>query len=385
MPRDLRSSIVAWCMLVIAVGGASRAGARSGEPDERIDALIAALEAYETAVETITWEQEYYAPPDSVQGSATWTLLERSRRSINPAWCVVLDSEFHAVMPGPEHRREVFRDITVGDGTQKLGWAITEGEGVISELDEYFVGGTQLLRAFGRSVDFDGAPHTAPLSHLLRQAKELTYLPPTPEEPWPGIRGASVLRKFMTDCEIRLDPDHGLAPRVVRIIRPHDGLVANEMTVVDYIDGGGAWVPRICINASSYAQAVADVGSPLAPGRENDFREALTLHGLPPELQRDDVRALVERAQRFEVIDRERRLVAGPLTAMDPGEALGSPQILLIRSVRLDPSQDPLSAFDGVDRGGRMFDGFTGQWIEFGEALRRFVERSPRVGEEATP
>lgn len=338
--------------------------------DPRVAALLAGLQAYESSIVSISWRQAVYAPPSKEQYAATWVLLNESWRYWDAGWsCAIHERHLEADPPDfiPAYRESVM----VVDGVRRLSWSVADSHGLLASPDVYPVGGLQLLRALGRSVDFDGAPFTASLSSLLRQAEFLTYLPATAEEPWPGLTGVQVLRHYGVDAQVRLDPAHGMTPRVIRVIRSNDGLVAEDLRVLAVSAHEGVFIPSLCVFGASYAQTVDDIEEPLAAQRKEDLARAMTLDGLPEELHTPGVREAIRTMQAVRVMNANSRRMSGPLTVFDRGgDGILSPQVLVVSDVQLNVSINPDELFTDADRAGQVFDGFSGTFVALREALQ---------------
>lgn len=335
--------------------------------------LIAGLQAYEASIQSISWTEAGYLPPSSDVQRSSWLLRQESSRYWDRSWRWVIDGRTAGSDP-PDYVLTYYESTVVCDGVRRLSWVPGEAEGLLTQPDESVVGGTQLLRALGRSLDLDGAPFTAPLSTLLLQAKVLTFMAPTAEEPWPGLRAEDILRRHGMDVEIRVDPANLFAPRLIRVIRPKDGLVADELLVLSYQDCQSIPIPRVCVHGAYYAQIVDDLSHPVSAQRLADMRDALRLEGLPEELQTLEVRRAVARMQSVRVMDDTTRRVSGLMLVFDAGEGLLGPQILLVREVSLNRASDLCGAFRSMDRAGRVFDGFTRQWITLEDAVAQISE-----------
>jgi hypothetical protein len=300
-------------------------------------------------------------------------MRETSQRYWDSSWRWSISE--HRVSADPPDFEITYHDSIVAcDGTQRLSWVPEHQKGMLTQPNDAPVGGTQLLRALGRSLDMDNLTFTAPMSSLLQHAKSTTFLSPTESEPWPGIHAEQVLEKFDVDVEVRLDPQHGFAPRVVRVIRPGDALIADEVLVLSYQACDGVFVPRLTVQCGRYAQVVKDVASPISDQVLTDLAAALRLEGLPDELHTEEVRDAIAFTQRVLVLDEESRRVSGPMLVFDEGRELICPQIVVIEGVELNRRSRLRTAFDGVDPNGRIFDGFKREWTTMSKASAQLSE-----------
>jgi hypothetical protein len=379
-PRGVRwvltLAAASFAFLHLESRAASPSAWEGGVADESIGTLLVGLEAYEASIYSIAWTQRVYAPPNSDFNSpGVWTLNDETRRYWDVGWCWSVEGRLMGRMP-PDFEVSYDRVVMACDGVRRLSWSADDRQGVLAGPDAFVVGGLQLLRALGRSYDMDGAPATAPLSSLLRGAASLTLMPPTPEEPWPGVRAIRPLRQWDVNIEARLDPSRGMMPCVLRLERPADGLVADELHVISSRVVDGLHVPWVCVQGPRSIGRVTDPDAPLHAHRARDVADALGLRGLPAEVQSDRLRAVV--AELLRVTPRGGGLAVAPLGLLEAeGDGLVTPQVLVVSDVRLNVATSLRATFDEVLEAasdfalgqGRVFDGFTGEFLSIQQAV----------------
>lgn len=264
-----------------------------GPPDPRVAALLDALEAHERSIENLHWKQKSYTPPNAHHKSAEWVLLETSERYVDSHWRW-LHRSWHGICSPPEYVMAYPEALHFGDSNYRLSFGVENNQGVLTEPDGFFAGGCHLWRSLGRSMDYDDFNRTRAPSEFLRRAKELVYLEPTVDEPWPGVRGNNCFDRVLGDIEVRVDPEYGLAPRLFRSIRRGYGTLSETLVVLEYQTVDGVSIPKVGINGANYDMIVQDVQSPLSKERLQEFDQIMVLTGLPDEARTEQAKSWVK-------------------------------------------------------------------------------------------
>lgn len=309
------------------------AAARGADP--RVDALVAAMEAYEGSIESVTWKQSWYAPPCTAMRRPDWLLGEESERYADSFWRWRQESRFFSTNP-PLYEVSYRRVLYFGDGQRRVALPETDWRGIVGEPDGFFTGGCTLLRLLGRHLDYGNHEFGRRPSELMRQAVALEYLEATAEVPWPGLRGKGALSDGTVSLEVRVDPDRGFAPRRFRTIRDRDGATGEELFTVSYSQVDDVWIPSCGVCASPYTEVVSDPDNPLSPAVQKDFQQARTLDGLPEGCRSIDLAAAIASGQRVRVIDATNKIVEGPMACFRSEDGPYAPTVLQVSDVRLN-------------------------------------------------
>jgi hypothetical protein len=339
--------VIVVLMASLAVNAATGQPAAVPKQDDRALAMSRALQAYESSIESLEWRQVWYAPPRVGRGRSDWVLGDESIRAADTRWRVSQSGRMYTTQP-PDWRVEYRPKNFLGDGVVRVAWDAGSNRGVVDDPDGFFAGGGNMLRVLGRYLDYGEFVHGRSAGALAEGAQRLEYLEPTDAEPWPGFRAIGAISQGVVDLEMRLDPERGFAPRVIRTPRQFDGAPAELLVVLEYLDAGGVWVPRAGVVANYYTERVPDLSSPVPDIHMRDFEAALTLDGLPAVGDRDQLRRWIREAHAVRVLNPERRVVHGPLVCFDAQEAVISPAVFFVteatlnRSLTLDEMLDRL-------------------------------------------
>lgn len=279
-------------------------------------------------------------------------------------------------------------EVSFGDGSFRVAADLDLGEGMLTEPVDFPVWGPTLWRSLGRLTDLQATRRGRSLPEVIAGASSREYLAPTESEPWPGIRArdAAALSSGRLDLEVRVDPEHGFCPRLIRLVRLGTGQVGEETHVVDVFEvDPGVWLPRVVI-VQGY-QAVGSVPE-LPPERLQDFERANTLAGLPFEECRVDG---ATQARLRDIVERgwtPGEIVVGtaymPIGAGRADQEIVCPQVLFIESASLRP-RAPLRGFaERIPPDTKMFDGLRGVWAVW-RVLRPGATHLLGDGEERQP
>lgn len=367
-----------WCVIGLAVCGGCGASGWS-EPADDAAALIDALEAYESSLGVVAVKFESFTTPSVEWKRPEWLLLEQSTKLSGDTPFSFLDQRFLAV-DEPDYVTAYTHGMYVDSQGLRATWSFDANRGMLTQHDDYLATGVHPFRALGQSLDYRHLRFSRPASMVLRDDPSPRFLPADEQCPWPGVLAQRVTDGGW-DVEARLDPEVGFAPRWIKVTRRSDGLLAEDMRVIEYRQAGDTWFPSICVLAQNYAQIVEDVDHPLSGSRSADFGRSASLRGLPDELQREDVRSAVESMQRVRILDRATRRVQGPFLVFDEGEPLFAPQIVLVREVDVNASVVQFAAkiFDPVPATAEMYNGLTGQTETAGKVLGLYRSLFPSL------
>ncbi|MFZ2874114.1 MAG: hypothetical protein WAZ94_06495 [Phycisphaerales bacterium] len=350
----------------------------SGEPPADVQnnaaelrALVAAIEGYSADTSAVSWRQRTYIPPCHLASRPAWSLLETSERYMDERWNWGLSIHHRRSDPEADWAVTFKEEVSFGNGCFRAAADLDLGEGVLTEPIDFPVWGPALWRSIGRLTDLQATRRGRSLPEVIAGASTREYLAPTELEPWPGVRArdAAPLSSGSLDLEVRVDPEHGFCPRLIRLVRLGTGQVGEETHVVDVFEvEPGVWLPRIAI-----VQGYQGLGRlpELPPERLQDFEQANTLDGLPLDEWRVDG---ARRARMGDIVARgwvPGRIIVGtvymPVGAGLPDQEIVCPQVLFIESASLGP-RAPLREFAGrIPPETRMFDGLRGVWSTWRE------------------
>ncbi|MCE7973841.1 MAG: hypothetical protein DYG92_05855 [Leptolyngbya sp. PLA1] len=353
----------------MAYGGQPPTAAPTGGPELR--ALVAAIEGYSADTAAVEWRQRTYLPPCQLAHRPTWSLLESSGRYMDERWNWGLDIRHRRSGPEDDWNVTFKEEVSFGNGGVRACADLDLDEGMLTEPTNFHVWGPTLWGCLGRLTDLQATRRGRSLPEVIAAASSREYLEPTASEPWPGIRArdAAPISAGALDLEVRVDPDHGFCPRVIRLVRLGTGQVGEETRVVDVFEAErGVWLPRIAI-VHGY-EALERVPE-LPPERLQDFERANSLEGLP--LDEFGVGEAL-RGQMREIFEggwKPGSIVIGtvylPIGAGRPDQEIVCPQVLFIESATLTP-RTPLRRFaDRMLSDTRMYDGLTGVWTTWRE------------------
>jgi hypothetical protein len=245
--------------------------------------LLEALAAYENSVESLQWEQTSYTPPSTAQRRPGWTKLEESERFASHTGQLIHHSRFIQFSP-PEDKISCDNNLYFGDWSHRVAVGIDERLGMRTDVDDFFAAGCHIWRVMGRSLDYPSLVHGRPLAAVLSAARSIEYVPPFSDEPWPGVRVSGIPLGYL-GVSVRLDPEHGFAPCIIRVFREADGLPIETLAVLEFTKTDGVWIPRVGIEGTMCLATVENPDAPLPPCMAEDFARSENLEGLPDELR----------------------------------------------------------------------------------------------------
>ncbi|MFN0131305.1 MAG: hypothetical protein ACKVW3_02040 [Phycisphaerales bacterium] len=334
--------------------------------------VLGMLEAYERSVRCVSWDQEEFSCPSTNTGGgtlatfATWMLLQRStlyasetREWFMRATKLIRDPPD---VEGQPSKVEQYEMLFFGDGAYRVTRSPATNRGMLTNSDVYSSGGANLWRLLGRYAEPGDPMRAATLSWRLGRARQHVALEPTSEEPWPGVIGVGAASEGVVDVEVRVDPERGGMPRVIRMHATRPGSYVYEtLVVVEAVQVDGIWMPRVGIQASMYSKIVPNVDAPLSPDRQKDFELSRRLEGLPPDIVTPELKRWIDRLQIVEVLDRSRSIVIGPFSVFEPSETTFSPQIMVASNIRVNQPMTFDEMFRSLPPDADMFNGLTAE------------------------
>jgi hypothetical protein len=328
----------------------------AAQPDPRCVALIDALERYEASISCLRWHERQYGPPSAAQGLNQWVLSLESERFVSQSWAYFMDCRV-ASAPPPDFAVSYERSTMFGNGSFVAAWDHERQSGSLANADPYMSGGPNVWRLMGRYCEPWRPMTAALLSAQLRSARELTWLEPTAEEPWPGLLATGAVNYGQVDVELRLDPDHGFAPRVINLYGSHPKRFLYEALItVEYTSAGGTWLPRVGLQASNYAMRIPDAANPLTEARRKDFELGASLVGLPDDVRSPELARWIGRFEAVHVLDAGEGLVVGPFLVFQDDESTFSPQVVVASGFVVNVPMTLEEMLDRLPAEGSYFD-----------------------------
>ncbi|MCC6230894.1 MAG: hypothetical protein IT432_16910 [Phycisphaerales bacterium] len=310
-------------------------GARTEPDDVRVRSIMAMIASTEQTFAAVEWSQTAYVPPTATYQRKEWVLGTQQDRYVSDGGTWGIREVGHYW--DPEDKVDTIQSgFYLGAAGFRVTYGVAEKRGMLTTLDGYHASGANMWRAMGQSLDLDHPLYPQSLSSLLYQAKRLEYIEPTPDYPWPGVRAFGISQKFMADAEVYVDPSHGGIIRRVRDRRPHDQVFVRDLIVLDVQNLDGIWVPRTFGTLLRAVYPVDDLEHPFSEQIAKDVETAMTMKGLPQECQSDLTLRWLRESVASQVVDKERRHVSGPGTALAKGKdaSLFTPQIGVVTSIR---------------------------------------------------
>lgn len=372
------------CLAGVCVASMAQPPVIEDGPHEATTVLLGGLRCYEASIESLAWEQRWYWPPNLSRANgprSQWTLGERSTRYRDIEWRWFLDSTFTTFEP-PEYRRVSERGLYIGGGGTRLAAGEESGwRGVLSTQDTFFIGGATLETLLGRGVDYSYPERGRLLSEMMALGNPVEYLPPTAEEPWPGLRAMKAVGNGWSNLDARIDPDLGFMPRLIRVWRSSDSAVSETAVTVESQEIDGIHVPRVAVRTGLSHLIVSDAAHPVTESVSADFALSLALDGLPTmnEATNRVVREWVSRGQRVRVLDARSNLAEGPAVWMSSDWGLISPVVLVIDWAKLNQSPEEYWSTDRFPSDTTIFNGFTSRREAVHDAMNIQRHWGPRV------
>lgn len=342
----------------------------------RVEALLSGLEGYEQSFESVGWKQEYYIPPNARKHLDHWLKLEESERygDRSRRWFMHI-SMVHIDPPDFVQKYDVSRQF--GDGAIKIAANdASPDRGIQADIDGFFQGGASLLSLQGRFVEYGDFTRGRLLSQVMRGGTALVYLPPTADEPWPGVRSEGSISQGWTDVEVRLDPEREFMPCLIRPMRRHDGAVAEVIQVMASQRVNGISVPTRGFRAMKALQIVDDPEHPISPESFQDFAAARSMVGLesvsPP--IGEEERRFIDDFLHVREVDPSEHVFEGPLDWRNPAGNLIVPILLDIHDVTLNEPRDLAAMFHDLPAGTKFLTSFTYRWESVEEFERHMSE-----------
>ena len=332
------------------------------------NALVAALEVYEGSVRSLSWKEELYSPPHPAIDGRAWFRQDASERYIDQQGWSFLHT--HPVEAEPGERGMIVTTasrVYFGDGSFSVRWGNDGNGGMLTTADSFFAIGPSLWRLMGRCYDRSEPLLARPLSVQLRASPALEYVGPSSAEPWPGLRARGGMNQGWLDVLVRLDPQHGFAPRSVRLTRQRDMVDVEIEATLRYVQRGGTWIPSVGIMGLNYTTSL-EAGKPLlSPERAQDVDAARSMAGLPEEIRSKDLADWIAALTKVEELGGSPRSGAGPLTCF--GEELLSPVVIVATDIEVNGFMSTDRMFKAIPPEARMYDGIAGHRTDV-EAVR---------------
>lgn len=353
-------------------------------PPEYVAVLLAGLQGYENSIESLYWKQRWYWPPNLSKPKgprSTWTVGQASSRYRDSEWRWCLDSTF-TTRDEPDSQPVAERTLYIGDGGTRLATGEeNKWRGVLSTQDTFFIGGATLETLLGRGVDYSYPERGRVLSEMLRLGERVEFLPPTQEEPWPGVRAINAVGQGYSNLDARVDPDLGFMPRLVRVWRSSDHATAEAAVTVDTFVLDGVHLPSVAVRIALNQQVVPVAEHLVADGVARDFELSRKLDGLPPfpARVRHDVQAWVARGQEVRWIDMDTRIAEGPSVWTSQEWGLIAPVVLVIDQVRLNPPRESCWTLADLPASTTIFNAYTSRREAASDAINIQRRWGPRV------
>jgi hypothetical protein len=386
--RPRNRQVYLWLLLIFAVAGpepcgfADQVGTANSDPanlppDERATALLAALESYETSIESLQWEQDSYIAPSEDRRRHGWEVMERSTRYIDSGWRYFHRSTFSSIDPPARYEPTFDESLYFGNGIRCVTLNIENHRGMLTQPDGFSAEGCQIWRVMGRTLDYGNHVYSRPLYLALRDATSIEFLDSTPECPWPGLRAEGALFKGSIDVEVRLDPERGFAPRVIRTFRRSDGLEMETLAALSYMLADGVWIPEITIQGTrTSVQAGVGALTELTDSHKRDVAVAVTMAGLPDNAKTPELRRWINEITLVTPLANP-SLFSGPLGWNQQNEPLLSPQICVARNAHVNVTMTWDQMFAVLPDDGKFFSGLTGEWLTTQQVRETFMGLLP--------
>lgn len=294
------------------------------------------IESAERTFAMVEWSQTVYAPPTATYQRTEWVLGTQEDRFVSDGGTWGIREVGHYW--DPEDKVDTVQSgFYFGAAGFRVTYDVAVKRGMLTTLDGYHTSGANMWKAMGQSLDLDHPLYPQSLSSLLRNAKQLEYIEPTPEYPWPGVRAFGISQRFMADAEIYVDPSHGGLIRRVRDRRPHDQVFVRDLIVLDVQNLDGNWVPHTFGTLLRAVYPVDDLEHPFSEQIAKDIEMAVTMKGLPQDCQSELTIRWLRESMACQVVNRDRRHMSGPGKALARGKdaSLYTPQIGVVNSIRL--------------------------------------------------
>lgn len=226
--------------LLGAARGAPPMDPSAAAHDGRVAALLAALETYDRSIRSLEWDQATYNP----MSPGVWILNSTRQAGVDRGGNWYSRGEYAVFSGGdPDHPGNL-RSYFFGFGREERMFAMcpTLMEGMARDPDNDLAIELTPLRLLGRYVDFQDR---RPLHILLAASTDLSFLEPTQDQPWPGLRATVPIYGQPFRVEVRADPAHGYAPRAMSIHRADLDIPLEAIETVKYKKHEGIWIPVV--------------------------------------------------------------------------------------------------------------------------------------------
>ncbi|QYU70465.1 hypothetical protein J4558_10260 [Leptolyngbya sp. 15MV] len=319
-----------------------------------IAALLAGLESHETSIESVSAvsEEFIFGRWNGVVDDLQWSRLTTGSRYNDRSLKWTRDWTFDGNERDSSGQLALHYEVSIlaGDGVARVGWMAGQELGMVAGSDATLsTPQPHLWRVLGRHVD-PRFPAESPLLHeILRSARELEYLPPTEELPWPGVLGRVVIWETF-DLEVRIDPQHGFVPRHWKIDYRRTPGVKIEMIVSSVQRVGEFWMPRVAIFIVHFAYDANPHAAEPAPVVNQILDRYRSLVGLPPMPDPQFFARHIERSVRI-TRDPSGTGWRSPIPPDGPHKEIGLtlPSVTLFRAIRINDDAAFGMALDQID------------------------------------
>ncbi|MBL8764440.1 MAG: hypothetical protein JNM07_09250 [Phycisphaerae bacterium] len=355
------------------------------EGDPRAVALMRAFEALDSSIEVLRWRQVQYSPPAASLDNNQYWLAEESEYWVASDGTHRFQHTYSGMFEDTREWLHIAENYG-GTRTRQVGWYFPDSSGSIKDSAHVVAAGPGPLRLFGRFIDYAIPYRSVTLTEQVRRAKDVQYLEPTSEEPWPGFRVNGQVNGGWLDVEMRVDPDHGFTPRLFRTIRHHDQWPIETLVALEVTPVGPFWLPARIVQGTTYLQKVEDVLDPLPAHHVKNIALARAMTGLPEELKSPSLAAWIERMTEVRIFNEETRVMFGPLSCFDSDNETAGPGIGVLAGYAVNEPLHESDLFEGFPPGGRIFNGCISRHVTV-EQARHFwgLLASPTWGGEVSP
>ncbi len=377
-------------MFIAVLSVTWRACVAQSDTDHDIAALLAGMRGYDQTIDSVEWQQRWYAPPTSAMKRHRWVLGELSSRHRDSNWHWLHISSFFSTNP-PEYRIEYRDSVYFGNGCTRIAAGPEGGwKGIITNQDIFFVGAATLETLLGRTLDYGRSESGRSVTELFEVSESIEFMPPSESEPWPGVRCVGSIGRGWSNLEVRADPSRQFMPRLMRVVRRSDGAIGETIVIVGDTEVDGVWLPRLGVRSPMYTEVLDPEHDIVSTEVSGDFALALRLDGLPEmlDIDRARLRQWIEHGQRVRWIDEAERIAEGPLAWSSREVGPIAPIVVFIDHTLLNTTIHFDVMMSRYHEGTTVFSGYTWRRGSLRDEVRIWEAWGPRVvgrEEEAAP
>ncbi len=297
--------------------------------DHRAQALVAALEIYDGSIRSVEWNVILHQT--LVDG--TWIRSNIRRNAIGEYgdWYTRAEYPYWEAQDSDSGVLRVWRFQRANDERM---FAVDTNviDGKVGYNDNDMLAVASPFHFIGRYCDFE---RHSRLHEVFARASSVRYSEPTADEPWPMI--SAVVPLFGTDVrfEVRVDAEHGYAPRIIRTIRDDIGVPIESLETIAYTRIDDAWVPQLGLRCLySITSTQHDKNAWGTVHNAVSYRErSRELAGVAQGISAPDLTALrsaLERHQIYRVLESDPSLFFAPLGATSASGSY-SPELMMTK------------------------------------------------------